>query len=235
MKFKGKATVMAASAATVVVACVFQLYLQDQKYHELLDEFSELEKSNKTLYKEVDSLIENNSQLKSKREELMEQLEEKASELDRKQEVIKENTKVIEELEKDKDKLKKDLQAKKDAEAKKLAQKESTKPRESTGGNWEEFTATYYDANEPSTGKQPGDPGYGVTASGKTVEAGVTIAVDPNVIPLGSWVMIEFPDGRTEKRRADDTGSAINGNKIDIYIPKATLSSGRHKVKVKIL
>ena len=44
------------------------------------------------------------------------------------------------------------------------------------------------------------------------VEAGRTIAVDSSVIPLGSEIVI---DGHTYV--AEDTGSAIKGNRIDIY------------------
>lgn len=50
------------------------------------------------------------------------------------------------------------------------------------------------------------------TASGARAEAGKTIAVDPAVIPLGSTVII---DG--QEYIAQDTGGAIQGNRIDIY------------------
>lgn len=50
------------------------------------------------------------------------------------------------------------------------------------------------------------------TKSGTTPKQGRTIAVDPNVIPLGTEVVI---DGNTYI--AEDTGSAIVGNRIDIY------------------
>lgn len=50
------------------------------------------------------------------------------------------------------------------------------------------------------------------TKSGTTPQEGRTIAVDPNVIPLGTEVFI---DGKVYT--AEDTGSAIKGNKIDIY------------------
>ena len=80
-----------------------------------------------------------------------------------------------------------------------------------------DFTATFYNNGVASTGKRPGDPGYGQTASGRFTEHGLTIAVDPSIIPLGSFVEVKFPDGRIETRRADDTGGAIKGNKIDIY------------------
>jgi uncharacterized protein YabE (DUF348 family)/3D (Asp-Asp-Asp) domain-containing protein len=74
-------------------------------------------------------------------------------------------------------------------------------------------TLTAYSADFASTGKSKGDEGYGVTRSGTTVKEGRTIAVDPRVIPLGWWVYIEG----IGFRRAEDTGSAVKGKKIDIY------------------
>ena len=56
--------------------------------------------------------------------------------------------------------------------------------------------------------------GIGITASGEPTEVGTTIAVDPNVIPLGSIVYIEG----IGLRIAQDIGGAINGNKIDILL-----------------
>ncbi|ULO07534.1 DUF348 domain-containing protein [Paenibacillus sp. 19GGS1-52] len=58
------------------------------------------------------------------------------------------------------------------------------------------------------------EPGIGtLTASGTRVTEGRTIAVDPDVIPIGWWVYIEG----LGFRRAEDTGGAIKGNKLDIY------------------
>jgi 3D (Asp-Asp-Asp) domain-containing protein len=74
-------------------------------------------------------------------------------------------------------------------------------------------TLTAYSAGLASTGKEKGDPGYGITASGTRVSEGRTISVDPDVIPLGWWVYIEG----IGLRRAEDTGSAIKGKKIDVY------------------
>ena len=50
------------------------------------------------------------------------------------------------------------------------------------------------------------------TSTGTTPTAGRTIAVDPNVIPYGSRVII---NGHTYV--AEDSGGAIKGNKIDIF------------------
>lgn len=55
---------------------------------------------------------------------------------------------------------------------------------------------------------------HGVTASGTHVKEGRTIAVDSRKIPLGSVVHIDgFGDFI-----AEDTGSAIKGNRIDIFV-----------------
>jgi len=53
------------------------------------------------------------------------------------------------------------------------------------------------------------------TYIGSQVRPGI-IAVDPKVIPLGSRVYIEYPDGHGEYAVAEDTGGAIKGNRVDI-------------------
>lgn len=59
--------------------------------------------------------------------------------------------------------------------------------------------------------------GNGITASGRRVTPYVSCAVDPDVIPLGSTVMLEH-NGEMVYLRADDTGPAVNGNHIDIAV-----------------
>ena len=59
--------------------------------------------------------------------------------------------------------------------------------------------------------------GTGITASGRRVTPYVSCAVDPDVIPLGSTVMLEY-NGEMVYLRADDTGGAVNGNHIDIAV-----------------
>ncbi|MDR5659204.1 G5 domain-containing protein [Serpentinicella sp. ANB-PHB4] len=100
------------------------------------------------------------------------------------------------------------------------------------------MNATAYTAGPESTGKSPGDPGYGITSTGSRVRPGV-VAVDPNVIPLGSRLYIESMDGKTSYgiAYAEDTGGAIRGNKIDIYYEdlNRARSFGRRNVRVYVL
>lgn len=88
-------------------------------------------------------------------------------------------------------------------------------------------TLTAYSAGVASTGKDESHPQYGITASGARVQEGRTIAVDPSVIPIGWWVYIEG----IGFRRAEDKGSAIKGNKIDVYFDSNKIANkfGRKK------
>ncbi len=76
----------------------------------------------------------------------------------------------------------------------------------------------------------------GVTATGINVKQNPNmkiIAVDPNVIPLGTKVWVEGYGNAI----AADTGSAIKGNKIDVLMPSKSdaYKWGRKKVLIKIL
>ena len=76
----------------------------------------------------------------------------------------------------------------------------------------------------------------GTTATGIDLRSNPNqkvIAVDPSVIPLGSKVWVE---GYGEAI-AGDTGGAIKGNKIDVFIPSqgAALDWGRKNVTIKVL
>lgn len=101
------------------------------------------------------------------------------------------------------------------------------------------MVATAYEAGPRSTGKRPGDKGYGVTASGARAKRG-TVAVDPRVIPLGTKLYIKsltpgVPDYGFAI--AQDTGGAIKGNKIDLFMDTVweCLQFGRIPVMVYIL
>lgn len=99
-------------------------------------------------------------------------------------------------------------------------------------------TATAYDLSYESCGKYPGDPYYGITASGMRAQYGV-IAVDTNVIPLGTKLYVEAVDGSWVYGYcvAGDTGSGIRGNRIDLFYNSRVeaLSFGRRQANVYIL
>ncbi len=95
----------------------------------------------------------------------------------------------------------------------------------------ETFTATAYCSCEKCCDKKPSDKWYGITAIGKHAKWG-TVAVDRKVIKLGSRLKIQgFPKTTF---RAEDVGSAIKGNHIDIWFPshKQALKFGVKKMVV---
>lgn len=73
------------------------------------------------------------------------------------------------------------------------------------------FNITYYCKEDYPHICNDGNPK--VTATGTTPMDNRTIAVDPSVIPLGSTVKING-----QEYIAEDTGSAIKGNRIDILV-----------------
>ncbi|MBU8908417.1 G5 and 3D domain-containing protein [Desertibacillus haloalkaliphilus] len=100
----------------------------------------------------------------------------------------------------------------------------------SSGANGQTLTvtATAYTANCSGCS--------GITATGVNLNQNrnqKVIAVDPNVIPLGTRVHVE---GYGEAVAAD-TGGAIKGNKIDVHVPTKTDARnwGRKQVTVTIL
>jgi 3D (Asp-Asp-Asp) domain-containing protein len=97
---------------------------------------------------------------------------------------------------------------------------------------WHMFEVTAYTAGEESTGKQPGDAGYGITASGEHVRENYTLACPPS-LPFGQRLEIEG----VGERVCTDRGGAIKEGRLDIYIPelKDALAFGRQTVEVRII
>ena len=78
----------------------------------------------------------------------------------------------------------------------------------------EDVLVTHYDCCLECCGKTDG-----ITASGLRATPGVTVAVDPDVIPLGADVLVDYGDGTgLHYYRADDVGGAVKGNHIDLCV-----------------
>lgn len=77
----------------------------------------------------------------------------------------------------------------------------------------------------------------GYTSTGTKATEGRTIAVDPDVIPYGSQVVIAYEDGTEERYIAEDCGSAIQGSHVDVYMDshQAALEEGVKRAEVYIV
>lgn len=103
------------------------------------------------------------------------------------------------------------------AEAKRQAERQKQISR-SNNANLTQFTmiATHYTARCEGCS--------GITATGIDVTRTIyanglrIIAVDPQVIPLGSIVRVEYADGTTFKAIAADVGGAIKSRRIDVLV-----------------
>ena len=93
-----------------------------------------------------------------------------------------------------------------------------------------EFTVTYYCGED-----YPHICGTanGVTSSGATAFAGVTVAADPSIIPTGTYIYIKGVGMRV----VQDTGGGIQGNKLDVYVDThdEALENGIHEASVWII
>ncbi|MCW5889603.1 MAG: 3D domain-containing protein [bacterium] len=76
----------------------------------------------------------------------------------------------------------------------------------------------------------------GRTAAGTWTRRGV-VAADPRVLAIGTHIRIEGAGHLSGVYRVEDTGSAVRGREIDIYVPTAreARSFGRRTVRVHVL
>lgn len=77
----------------------------------------------------------------------------------------------------------------------------------------ENCTVTHYAVCMECCGKTDG-----ITASGVMAAPGVSVAVDPALIPLGSDVLVDYGDGDIQYYRADDIGGAVQGAHVDLCV-----------------
>lgn len=169
--------------------------------------------------------------------EISRNLESSQNKLEDSKEIIEQNEKELKEINdtinsknKEIDQLKKDLEAKRKQEkllASSNSKTESNAPTSNGEYTEKTMTATAYTAECAGCS--------GVTYTGIDLNKNrdkKVIAVDPNVIPLGSKVHVEGYGFAI----AGDIGGAIKGNKIDLHVPtkKQAYAFGRQQVKVRI-
>lgn len=198
---------------------------------------TELEHNNRILIEELQEVQRKELIIEEKQKEIEElrnneeDYNKKIKELEEDIEKIREEKRKIEESKrKEREREKEELMIASRANTSRSNSNNTTSTTNNTNSNKGvligEFTATAYDLSVDSTGKRRGDAGYGLTASGYNIagmsrERAMTIATDPRVIPRGSKVRIEFSEPYTHFSgvyTARDTGGAIKGNKVDIFL-----------------
>lgn len=89
---------------------------------------------------------------------------------------------------------------------------------------------------EPGTFTATAYSQEGRTASGTRARPGV-VAADPDVLPLGSRIRVSGAGPYSGEYVVEDTGPAVDGRHIDIYVESASEARrfGRRTVEVEIL
>ena len=89
------------------------------------------------------------------------------------------------------------------------------------------FVVSAYDLSVTSTGKSRGNSSFGLTKSGISLKGHNwrsirIVASDPRVVPIGTKLLIKFTDAKHQKYNevytSADSGSAIRGNRLDLFI-----------------
>ena len=81
----------------------------------------------------------------------------------------------------------------------------------------DDVTVTHYDPCVKCCGKTDG-----ITATGVPVTPYYTVAVDPELIPLGSEVLVDYGDGEIHSYRAEDVGGGVKGKHLDLCVTDHT-------------
>lgn len=98
--------------------------------------------------------------------------------------------------------------------------------------NWQTFNVSFYTPDKQSTGKNPTQYDYGITASGTHVSEGRTIAC-PRQYPFGTKIELEGLGVRV----CEDRGGAISGNNLDVFVNSESeaMRLGRMSVKGRVI
>lgn len=219
-----------AAFAIVIVAFIstvsYNMYANHSAISSLKSELSNKEQ----IIHDKDNLIRKHEGTLAEREALIDDqiayITLQTQKLEEKNNLLEEDIKQIASLKADLAKLKElkqkeELQAKAEAAAAKEVSSRavpiSTTTSKTSGKLLQGWTLTFYSLDYASTGKRPGDKGFGLTASGTTVKEGRTVAC-PSSLKQGTRLYIEGIGTRV----CEDTGSAIKGKKIDVYVANKT-------------
>lgn len=187
-----------------------------EKNEKKIEELHDIKKKNQEIIEEKQEVIKSNQEIIDR---LKNKLYNKEKELEDRYDEIK--------------KLKKDLETKKEREDKEKQKQVDSLPASESNSSDSDSTRTLTVNASAYTASCSGCTG--ITATGVDVRNSTPniIAVDPDVIPLGSKVRVEGMG----VYRAEDTGGAIKGKKIDILMPSKEQARqfGRKNLKVTIL
>lgn len=234
-QFKKYPAIWKVALTALIVTALLFAYVEWQTTKESIEMLetsnTELVSTNKELYVQAEELVKTNEELRIQTDGFVETLAKQEKEMAAMKETNVSLTKSIEE----KDANMKRIEALyvKEVASLKASLKEKEQPVISRGDSVASsktitVTATAYTAYcNGCSGK---------TATGINLRANPdlkVIAVDPKVIPLGSKVYIEGYGHAV----AGDTGGAIKGNKVDLFMSskKRALDFGRQTVQVKVL
>ena len=75
----------------------------------------------------------------------------------------------------------------------------------------------------------------GTTKSGTPARQGI-VAADPRVLPIGTVIEVRHMDGRTATYVVADTGAAVKGRHLDIFMPSCAAAKrfGRRTVTARV-
>ncbi|AWG44166.1 hypothetical protein BEH_24245 [Priestia filamentosa] len=238
--------------AAIAVPFTYSSYTNAQMEKKVDNSNKKYEKKIKKQQEEIKALKEVNKDQEVKIETNTQSVSDTSKKIDETEVSLRRQIAEVEaEIEK-KNKLQQDIKEKKAEEVKQPVKQQETKPQSKPAtqvnkvedtkeekvetkdtGSLKTFDAevTYYTANAESTGKSVGDVAYGITASGAQVRSGM-VAMDNSIYPFGTKVRI---NGTVYTNC--DTGGAIKGNRIDIYVPTVSQAQqlGRQTVKAEVV
>lgn len=215
---------------------------QQENLSELKTEKEALKKDKLTKEQELSKKEEELAKANKALSEKEKAIKAKEDAIKKKDKALKDKDKTIKQKDSNIDKLEKDLSAKAKRKEEELKSK-----KEVVVASAAPASSSVSRDNEPKEGKTFYVTATAYTALCDTGCTGITatginllknpglkvIAVDPSVIPLGSKVYVEGYGYAI----AGDTGGAIKGNKIDLYMQSHSnaVAYGRQKVKITIL